>query len=119
MASFEIRAIAAATILVLLATSLTSNALTCGQVSSNIAPCMAYARSGQGSPSAGCCSGVKAVNSMAKSAADRQAACNCLKQLAGGTSVNAGAAAAIPGKCGVSVPYAISTSTDCSKYEFC
>ncbi|KAJ3669394.1 hypothetical protein LUZ60_011344 [Juncus effusus] len=108
------RAIAAATILVILATSLTSNALTCGQVASNIAPCMAYARSGQGSPSAGCCSGVKALNSMAKSSADRQTACNCLKQLAGG-SVNAGAAAGIPGKCGVSVPYAISTSTDCSK----
>ncbi|KAJ3669396.1 hypothetical protein LUZ60_011346 [Juncus effusus] len=115
MASFEIRAIAAATILVLLTASLTSNALTCGQVASNISPCLAYARNGQGSPSASCCSGVKALNSMAKTGSDRQAACNCLKQLSRGLSFNAGAAAGIPGKCGVSVPYAISTSTDCSK----
>ncbi|KAJ3669395.1 hypothetical protein LUZ60_011345 [Juncus effusus] len=115
MTSFEIRAIASATILLLLTTSLTSNAITCGQVATNIAPCMSYARSGQGSPSAGCCSGVKALNSMAKTGTDRQTACKCIKQLAGG--VNAAAAAAIPGKCGVSIPYAISTSTDCSKVQ--
>ncbi|CAN6339374.1 unnamed protein product [Urochloa humidicola] len=43
-------------------------------------------------------------------------ACNCLKSAAGRISgLNAANAASIPSKCGVSIPYSISTSTDCSK----
>ncbi|KAJ3669406.1 hypothetical protein LUZ60_011356 [Juncus effusus] len=116
MACFEIRAFTAFTVALLLLTTLnTANALSCGQVTSSIAQCMNYARSGQGSPPTACCNGVRRLNSMAKSGADRQAACNCLKQLAARQKFNTGAAASIPGKCGVSVGYAISPSTDCSK----
>nr|1AFH_A Chain A, MAIZE NONSPECIFIC LIPID TRANSFER PROTEIN [Zea mays]1FK0_A Chain A, NONSPECIFIC LIPID-TRANSFER PROTEIN [Zea mays]1FK1_A Chain A, NON-SPECIFIC LIPID TRANSFER PROTEIN [Zea mays]1FK2_A Chain A, NONSPECIFIC LIPID-TRANSFER PROTEIN [Zea mays]1FK3_A Chain A, NONSPECIFIC LIPID-TRANSFER PROTEIN [Zea mays]1FK4_A Chain A, NONSPECIFIC LIPID-TRANSFER PROTEIN [Zea mays]1FK5_A Chain A, NONSPECIFIC LIPID-TRANSFER PROTEIN [Zea mays]1FK6_A Chain A, NON-SPECIFIC LIPID TRANSFER PROTEIN [Zea mays]1FK len=91
-------------------------AISCGQVASAIAPCISYAR-GQGSgPSAGCCSGVRSLNNAARTTADRRAACNCLKNAAAGVSgLNAGNAASIPSKCGVSIPYTISTSTDCSR----
>jgi hypothetical protein len=103
---------------VLLASATTSEAaVTCGQVSSAISPCLSYAR-GQGSgPSAACCSGVRSLNSAASTSADKRTACNCLKSAAGRISgLNAGNAASIPSKCGVSIPYTISTSTDCSRY---
>ncbi|KAJ3689802.1 hypothetical protein LUZ61_018966 [Rhynchospora tenuis] len=116
MACFEIRAFTAAAIAILLLTAPhDANAVTCGDVTSSVAPCMAYARNGQGSPSAGCCSGVKSLNSKAATSTDRQTVCNCLKNLAKTMSFNAGAVAGLPGKCGVNIPYAISTSTDCSK----
>lgn len=91
-------------------------AITCGQVSSSLAACMPYLK-GTGAPTPACCAGVKSLNSMAATPADRKAACGCLKSAAGtisGLSVpNAGS---LPGKCGVSIPYPISTSVDCSKY---
>jgi hypothetical protein len=75
---------------------------------------MAYAKGGA-SPSAGCCSGVKSLANSAKSTADKRAACNCLKKLVGSISgIKAGNAASIPSKCGVSIPYAISTSVNCN-----
>ncbi|XP_047091465.1 non-specific lipid-transfer protein 2B-like [Lolium rigidum] len=89
-------------------------AVSCGQVSSALSPCMAYAKGGA-SPSAGCCSGVKSLANSAKSTADKRAACNCLKKLVSGISgIKAGNAASIPSKCGVSIPYAISTSVNCN-----
>jgi Probable lipid transfer len=120
MAGLDIHAFAALTVAVLLLTAPhTANAaITCGQVASALSQCMSYARTGQGSPPTPCCSGIKSLNSMASTGADRQAVCNCLKNLAKGTTVNPGAAAALPGKCGVSISYAISTSTDCSKYAY-
>lgn len=118
MASFDNRAIVAMTVVIFLLTAphAANAAVSCGQVASALGQCMSYAKSGQGNPSAACCSGVSSLNSMASSTADRQAVCNCLKNFAQSNSVNAGAAASIPGKCGVNVPYAISTSTDCSQY---
>ncbi|KAF3334664.1 non-specific lipid-transfer protein 1-like protein [Carex littledalei] len=116
MACFDIRAVAAAAVAILLLTAPHAvSAITCGEVASAVSPCMAYARSGQGAPSAGCCSGVKSLSAKAATAADRQTACNCLKNLAKTVNFNSGAVSGLPSKCGVSVPYVISTSTDCSK----
>ncbi|KAL0914928.1 hypothetical protein M5K25_015320 [Dendrobium thyrsiflorum] len=90
-------------------------AITCGQVVSAVSPCLSYLRTG-GSPPPACCSGVKGLNSAARTTPDRQAACNCLKQIAGSVpGLNLGLARGLPGKCGVNVGYPISTSTDCSK----
>ena len=99
----------------LLSAPYTANAaISCGQVSSALSPCTAYARGGAG-PSAGCCSGVKSLASSAKSTADKRAACNCIKKLVGSISgLKAGNAASIPSKCGVSIPYTISTSVNCN-----
>ena len=89
-----------------------SAAITCGQVGSALAPCIPYATGKASALPSSCCGGVRSLNS-----ADRQAACRCLKSLASTVkSVNMGTVATIPGKCGVSVPFPISMSTDCNKY---
>ncbi|MDG6100426.1 hypothetical protein EXU34_23615, partial [Alteromonas sp. ZYF713] len=53
-------------------------AITCGQVTSKLAPCVGYLQKGGVVPPS-CCSGVKALNSAAKTTPDRQATCNCIK----------------------------------------
>ncbi|KAM1353414.1 hypothetical protein ACFX2H_032910 [Malus domestica] len=91
-----------------------AHAITCGQVSSSVAPCIGYLKSGGPVPPA-CCNGIRTINSLAETTPDRQAVCNCLKSLASSVSgVNPGNAESLPGKCGVNVPYKISTSTNCT-----
>ena len=93
-----------------------SAAVSCSDVTSAIAPCMGYAMGKAAAPSAGCCSGVKSLSGKATTAADRQAACGCLKKMAGSLNgVNMGNAASIPGKCNVPVSIPISSNVDCSK----
>ncbi|XP_076887049.1 non-specific lipid-transfer protein-like [Bidens hawaiensis] len=94
-----------------------AEALSCGQVSSSLAPCIGYLTKGGVVPP-GCCNGVKSLNNAAKTTPDRQAACNCLKSAYGSINgIKAANAAGLPGKCGVSIPYKISPSTDCSKVQ--
>ncbi|KAI5004481.1 hypothetical protein ZWY2020_031724 [Hordeum vulgare] len=69
-------------------------AISCGQVSSALSPCISYARGNGAKPPAACCSGVKRLAGAAQSTADKQAACKCIKSAAGG--LNAGKAAGIP-----------------------
>ncbi|CAJ2655501.1 unnamed protein product [Trifolium pratense] len=89
-------------------------AISCGIVTSAVAPCINYVRGGPG-PSAACCAGIKRLNSAATTTPDRQAACNCLKSAAGAISgLNNNLAAGLPGKCGVNIPYKISTTTNCA-----
>ncbi|CAN7062434.1 unnamed protein product [Brassica rapa subsp. trilocularis] len=99
---------------------ITANAaLTCGTVNSNVAPCIGYITQGGPLPGA-CCTGVSKLNSMARTTPDRQQACRCLKTAASalGPSLNAGRAAGIPKACGVSVPFPISTNTNCNRYVY-
>lgn len=92
-----------------------TEALTCGQVTGSLGQCFTYIRGG-GTPTTACCDGVRKLNGLARTTPDRKQACACLKALAGGLKgINYEAAAALPGKCGVSVPYKISPSTDCSR----
>ena len=94
---------------------ITSNAaLSCGSVNSNLAACIGYVLQGGVIPPA-CCSGVKNLNSIAKTTPDRQQACNCIQGAARalGSGLNAGRAAGIPKACGVNIPYKISTGTNC------
>lgn len=93
-----------------------AQALTCGQVTSSLAPCINYVRIGGVVPP-GCCSGISSLNNNAKTTADRKAACNCLKTAAANIpGLNPNLAAGLPGKCGVNIPYKISTSTNCARY---
>ncbi|KAK1264970.1 Non-specific lipid-transfer protein 4 [Acorus gramineus] len=87
-------------------------AITCGQVVGYISSCLPYARRGGAIPPR-CCSGVRALNGAARTTPDRQQVCSCLKSIAGSSGVPY--APGIPSKCGVSVPYVISPSTDCTK----
>uniref|UniRef100_A0A803R8U7 Non-specific lipid-transfer protein n=1 Tax=Cannabis sativa TaxID=3483 RepID=A0A803R8U7_CANSA len=90
--------------------------ITCGQVTSSLAPCLSYLKVGGAVPD-GCCNGIKSLSGAAKTPADRQAACKCLKSAASSIKgVNFNLASGLPGKCGVSIPYKISPSTDCSRY---
>ncbi|KAK3444833.1 hypothetical protein EUGRSUZ_A00724 [Eucalyptus grandis] len=99
------------------AVPLTESAVTCGQVASCVAPCLGYLRAGGTLPSA-CCSGIRSLNSAARTTPDRQTACRCLQSAAGNIrGLNLGLVSALPGKCGVSVPYKISPSTDCSRVK--
>ncbi|EXC23821.1 Non-specific lipid-transfer protein [Morus notabilis] len=95
-----------------------AEALSCGAVSSNLAPCINYAKSGLGPVPGGCCTGIRNVNSMARTSKDRQDACRCLQNAATaikGLKLNV--IAGLPSKCGVNIPYKISPSTNCNTYE--
>ncbi|XVF65937.1 hypothetical protein PTKIN_Ptkin09bG0291200 [Pterospermum kingtungense] len=97
---------------------LAQGAVSCGQVTSSLAPCIGYLRSAGGAVPPACCSGIKSLNAAAKTTPDRQAACNCIKSAAGSISgINYGLAGSLPGKCGVNIPYKISPSTDCKSVK--
>ncbi|MED6106889.1 hypothetical protein PIB30_008893 [Stylosanthes scabra] len=89
-------------------------AITCSQVTNSLFPCFSYVENG-GTPSQGCCNGIKTLMSSATTTADRRTACSCLKSAAASISgLNPGNMLALPGKCGVNIPYKISTSTNCN-----
>ncbi|GJN13961.1 hypothetical protein PR202_gb00725 [Eleusine coracana subsp. coracana] len=116
MARAQLVAIVLVAALLVAAAPHANAAISCGQVSSAIGPCLAYARGAGAAPSASCCNGVRSLNAAARTTADRRAACNCLKSAASRVSgLNAGKASSIPGRCGVRLPYAISASIDCSR----
>ncbi|MED6106892.1 hypothetical protein PIB30_008896 [Stylosanthes scabra] len=91
-------------------------AIQCGFVTTNIAPCLTFLRTG-GVPASPCCNGIRTILRAANDTPSRQAVCNCLKSAAAslGSQINPGNAAALPGKCGVNIPYKISTSTNCAR----
>nr|XP_043610374.1 non-specific lipid-transfer protein 1-like [Erigeron canadensis] len=94
-----------------------AEAITCGQVTSNLLPCLNYLRSGGPIP-ANCCNGVRGLNNAARTPADRKTACGCIKNAYNAfPGINGGNAAGLPSKCGVKIPYKISPSTDCSKVQ--
>ena len=118
MATFDIRAIAAITITILLLTTYANATVRCNQVASALGQCTSYVLTGEGNPTVECCSGIKSLNSMATTDVEHQVVCKCLRNLVKVTAVNASVAAGLPGKCGVIVPFALSTTIDCSKYVF-
>ncbi|XP_058767304.1 non-specific lipid-transfer protein 2-like [Vicia villosa] len=94
--------------------------ISCADVIKEFSSCLTYLEApDNASPSTQCCGGVKKLLDAATTTADRQAACKCLKSAAGSISkLNTNNAAALPGKCGVSIPYKISTSTNCNTIKF-
>ncbi|XP_057458910.1 non-specific lipid-transfer protein-like [Lotus japonicus] len=113
----SVKFVCALVVLSMVVAPMAEAAITCGAIASALIPCTAYIQGGAG-PSPPCCAGVRRVNSAASSTADRRAACNCLKSAAGSfPRFNAGNAASLPGKCGVNIPYKISTSTNCANIK--
>lgn len=96
-------------------------AITCNQVVSNLTPCISYVANGGAVPQS-CCNGIRTLYGLAQTTADRQTVCNCLKQAVSQfppyTGVNVGLATGLPAKCGINLPYKISPSTQCQKYDF-
>lgn len=90
-------------------------AISCGTVVSYLQPCIPYVV--YNGPLGGCCGSITNLNAASKTPDDRRSVCNCLKSLAGQYSGPIVAKAAeLPAKCGVNIPFKISSSTDCSKY---
>lgn len=91
-------------------------AVSCSTVASDLSPCINYVLyGGAAAPPVTCCEGIKSLYNQASATADRQAVCSCLKSVASSaTPTIITNAAALPSKCGVSIPYKISPSTDCS-----
>ncbi|CAN6339367.1 unnamed protein product [Urochloa humidicola] len=103
---------------ILMAATTAVRAVTCGQVAGYLSPCVSYATGRGSSPPEACCSGVRSLNSVARTTPDRQAACKCLKQIIRGMpALKPDIVAGIPSKCGVDIPYPIRLSTDCSKVQ--
>uniref|UniRef100_A0A7N0VC82 Non-specific lipid-transfer protein n=1 Tax=Kalanchoe fedtschenkoi TaxID=63787 RepID=A0A7N0VC82_KALFE len=94
-------------------------AISCGTVASALSPCIPYLKAGPpAAPAARCCGGIKSLLLAAKTTADRQAACSCLKSQAGQVpNLKPAAASALPKACGVSIPYPISPSTNCANVK--
>jgi len=91
-------------------------AITCATVSKSLVPCIAYLEGGS-TPSSACCIGVKTLNSLASTPADRRTACGCLKSAATSfEGIDFAKAAQLPTKCSVNIGYTISPNIDCSKY---
>ena len=94
----------------------TEAVVSCNQVITNLRPCVSYVTGG-GYPSSNCCSGVKQLSTAARTTPDRQAVCRCLKSLVNGVKYNGqnvANAAALPTKCGVTLPYSINPNVDCN-----
>ncbi|XP_074576047.1 non-specific lipid-transfer protein 1-like [Curcuma longa] len=108
--------LAAAIALALLAGSQVNAAVTCGQVASDLRPCIPYVTGQVSATPPACCNGVRSLNSGAQTTADRRAACNCIRSQASGISgLQPGRLSGLPGSCGVHLPFPISASTDCSR----
>ncbi|GFP83245.1 non-specific lipid-transfer protein 1 [Phtheirospermum japonicum] len=89
--------------------------ISCGTVTSTLAPCFEYVLGG-GQVPVNCCAGVKSLYKAASTTADRRNVCTCLKSVTSSASPTAVKnAKALPGKCGVSLPYIISPEIDCNK----
>lgn len=89
--------------------------ISCGTVVSYLNPCIPYVVNT--GPLGSCCGGVRGLYSAAKTTADRQSVCTCLKGLAQSYAAYISRAASLPGLCRVSIGYKISPSTDCSKVK--
>uniref|UniRef100_A0A5B7BAY4 Non-specific lipid-transfer protein n=1 Tax=Davidia involucrata TaxID=16924 RepID=A0A5B7BAY4_DAVIN len=94
--------------------------ITCRDVYGKLGSCNNYLMMGGSTPRSGCCTGVKSLKAAAKTGADRQAICRCLKDAykKHSTSINIGKAQNLPKVCGVStVPNTISLGTNCDKVQ--
>ncbi|KAF5469693.1 hypothetical protein F2P56_013743, partial [Juglans regia] len=116
MKPLEIALPTVATVMLLLLLAPASEAvITCSNVVNYLRPCVNYLVKGTGKPPATCCSGASALASASSTSADKRAACDCIKTAAKKINPNVQAAQALPGNCGISLPFTISPNVDCSK----
>ncbi|KAL9236145.1 hypothetical protein vseg_010847 [Gypsophila vaccaria] len=90
----------------------------CTEVENNLKPCVPHLQSKgpQATPPPNCCSGVKAVKSLADSTGDHKGVCQCMKGIATRVAgLNYDLASRLPTQCRVTMSYTISPNTDCSK----
>lgn len=95
--------------------------LPCNEVVVNsLRPCVIDIAYGE-SVSDTCCGGIKSLQHLAKTRAERTSICTCLEQFLDGypyTDDHVRLGAALPQKCGVNLPYMISPTMDCNRYDW-
>ena len=93
-------------------------AITCGGIVSKLSPCLPYATHKAPALPPACCSAISSIKAAASTTADRQAACSCLKSVAGKyAGLDLGLVSSIPGKCNVNIGYPLSTTVDCTMVQ--
>nr|AGL08243.1 non-specific lipid transfer protein 4 [Cuphea paucipetala] len=106
--------------LVVSAPDTVESAVSYNQVMNYLTPCVNFVLYGGAVVSQQCCTGVQTLYAAAGTTQDRQGVCSCLKSAINGMPVsnfNINNAASLPSRCGVSVPYKISPSTDCKSVK--
>ena len=88
--------------------------IACPAVLQDMTPCLPFLQGGDRSPSAGCCAGVRSLYASADTTAERRATCECLKTAYLQVQAQLSAAQALPGDCGLSLPYIITPDIDCN-----
>jgi hypothetical protein len=94
-------------------------AMSCSTVYSTLMPCLPFVQMGGAMPPQPCCGGIRSLLAQADNTPDRRTICGCLKNVANGANGSGtyiSRAAALPSKCGVSLPYKISTNVNCNTY---
>lgn len=87
-------------------------AITCDQVTGFMQPCLRYLLSG-GRRGEACCNEVRNLQGVAKTAADKRIACNCVKAALNRPGLNNVAASNLPRDCGVTIEFPISQTANC------
>ncbi|XP_057979988.1 non-specific lipid-transfer protein 8-like [Malania oleifera] len=90
-------------------------AISCSDVVKDLRPCVNYLQNGSGKPPPACCAGASTLASAASSSENKKAACSCIKSAAQQISIKTDLAKALPGNCGISLPFTVSPNVDCSK----
>nr|ACN30979.1 unknown [Zea mays] len=93
-------------------------AMSCSTVYSTLMPCLPFVQMGGAMPPQPCCGGIRSLLQQANNTPDRRTICGCLKNVANGANGSGtyiSRAAALPSKCGVALPYKISTICGCLK----
>ncbi|XVF84176.1 hypothetical protein PTKIN_Ptkin17bG0004600 [Pterospermum kingtungense] len=113
-----LKVVCALVLCMLVVEPMVTSAITCGDVATQMSGCINYLKNGGVLPP-NCCAGVRALNNQAKTTPDRQTACRCLQSAAKamGAGLKTNLAEGLPGKCGVNIPYKISTSTNCNNVK--
>ncbi|KAH7533649.1 hypothetical protein FEM48_Zijuj04G0154100 [Ziziphus jujuba var. spinosa] len=90
-------------------------AIPCPQVESYLSPCVPYLTNG-GTPTQACCTGVSNIQKNTPTVADRQGACQCIKDAASRLpKIDEAAATNLPTACNVKIGVPISKSINCKE----
>lgn len=94
-------------------------AITCGDVISDLVACVSYLTGKDDFPPPPCCAGVSKLKASAVSIVDKKAACECVKTAAARIpDLKDEAASSLPAKCKVQVDFPISKNFNCDEYVF-
>ncbi|KAG5591797.1 hypothetical protein H5410_042311 [Solanum commersonii] len=93
--------------------------ITCNLVYSSLEPCLGYVLGGELIVSPECCNGIRSLHRAARTIADRQIYCRCLKNTVGPNAAPTRISRAIklPAICNVNYFVKVTPDIDCSKLK--